>query len=121
VLTLSETTPVIGVILVGAALGLPMAFNNLALQATVYAEAPQGHTGVAAGLFQTCRYLGAIMSTALLGLAFEQEVSTAGLHTVAVIMAGLAVILTVVAYGAGSSAGRRGAEPSAMRGGRHRA
>jgi MFS family permease len=101
VATLDEGTPVVGIVAVGTVLGLPSAFNNLALQAAVYAAAPAGQVGLATGLFQTCRYLGAIMSTALLGLAFEHEVSSAGLHRTAVAMALVAVGLTVAAAGSG--------------------
>jgi MFS family permease len=101
VLTIDEHTSVIGIVVVGTVLGLPSAFNNLALQAGVYASAPAGQTGVATGLFQTCRYLGAIMSTALLAIAFEHEVGTAGLHRISWLMVVVAVALTVSAAGAG--------------------
>jgi MFS family permease len=105
--TVDEHTPVAGIVAVGTVLGLPSAFNNLALQAAVYAAAPAGQTGVATGLFQTCRYLGAIMSTALLGLAFEREVSTAGLHRIASLMAVVAVGLTLAVAGAGHTGAHR--------------
>src|SRR5439155_758922 len=82
VTTVGDRTPVVGIVAVGVVFGLPSAFNNLALQAAVYAAAPAGQTGVATGLFQTCRYLGAILSTALLGIAFEHAVSSAGLHRI---------------------------------------
>jgi MFS family permease len=106
--TIGDHTSVAGIVLVGTILGLPSAFNNLALQAAVYAGAPRGQTGVATGLFQTCRYLGAILSTALLGLAFEHEVSTAGLHRIAWFMAAVAVLLTIAAAGAGHIGTHRG-------------
>ncbi|HEU4421182.1 MAG TPA: MFS transporter, partial [Pilimelia sp.] len=116
VLALGDATPVAGIVLVGAVFSLPQAFNNLALQASVYAEAPPGHTGLAAGLFQTCRYLGAILSTALLGLVFHSGVSTAGLHAVALVMVVLAALLTVAAYRAGpGGAHRRRAVPRWLR------
>jgi MFS family permease len=98
VLTIGDSTPILGIVAVGTVLGLPNGFNNIALQAAVYAGAPEGHTGVAAGLFQTCRYLGAIMSTALLGVAYSDDLSSAGLHRVAVFVTGVAVLLTFTAY-----------------------
>jgi len=107
VLAIGDSTPVLGIVAVGTVLGLPNGFNNIALQAAVYAGAPEGQTGVAAGLFQTCRYLGAIMSTALLGVAYSDDLSSGGLHRVAVFVTGVAVVLT---YGAcrmrGTASGR---------------
>src|SRR2546423_10287402 len=58
------------IVAIGAVLGLPLAFNNLGLQAGLYAAAPPDQTGTAAGLFQTGRYVGAILSTALLGAGY---------------------------------------------------
>src|SRR5439155_338474 len=84
---------------------------NLALQAAVYAAAPAGQTGVATGLFQTCRYLGAILSTALLGIAFEHAVSSAGLHRISWTMLVVAALLTVAAAGAGHVGSHRGGAP----------
>jgi MFS family permease len=108
VLTLDVDTPVAGIVAVGVVFGLPSAFNNLALQATAYGAVPAGQTGVAAGLFQTCRYVGAILSTALLGLAFEHAVTSAGLHRIAGMMLVVAVLLGVGAAGAGHIGSHRG-------------
>jgi MFS family permease len=107
-LAIGDATPVVIIVVAGSVIGLPQAFTNLALQAAIYAGAPPGQTGLAAGLFQTCRYLGAITSTALLGAVFESRVSTDGLHRVALVTGCIAVALTIAAYRAGP-------------GGRHRA
>ena len=82
---------------VGVAARLPLPVV-LAVGSAVYAGAPEGQTGVAAGLFQTCRFLGAIMSTALLGVAFSDDLSSGGLHRVAVFVTGVALVLTYGAY-----------------------
>lgn len=71
----------------GAILGIPNGFNNLGLQAALYENAPADKTGAAGGLFQTCRYVGAILSTALLGLILGGRATSAGLHTLAAILA----------------------------------
>jgi MFS family permease len=123
-LTIGDATPLAVIVVAGSILGLPQAFNNLALQASVYAEAPRGHTGVAAGLFQTGRYLGAIMSTALLGLVFERGVTSDGLHAVAYAMVALAAVLAAVAYRAGHTGAHRRPPPTVWTrwrgpGGRH--
>jgi predicted MFS family arabinose efflux permease len=118
VLTIDDTMPAAAIVVVGAVFGLPQAFNTLGLQAAVYGGAPPGQTGLAAGLSQTCRYLGAILSTALLGLVFDRGVSSGGLHAVALVMTGVAVLLTVAAYLSGDDR-RRADDPDDIR--RHRA
>lgn len=102
VLALREGTPLFGIVAVTAALGLPNAFNNLGLQAALYSSAPPGQTGLAAGLFQTARYVGAILSTALLGVVLEHDLSDAGLHRVGYVTTFVAVLLF-----AGTLVGRR--------------
>ena len=68
-LVLGPATPLVGILAVGAVLGLPNGFNNLGLQAALYERTPPAHTGAAGGLFQTFRYLGAILATALIGVS----------------------------------------------------
>jgi hypothetical protein len=85
------------IIAIGCVIGLPNAFNNLGLQAALYAAAPAGQTGTAAGLFQTGRYVGAILSTALLGAVYGGTPSTAGLHRAALFVAAAAALLAVAA------------------------
>lgn len=89
------TTPVWSLALVCALLGLPNAFTNLGLQAALFALAPAEVTGTAAGLYQTARYLGAILSSSLLGLVFATAVTTGGLHLVAVVMVVISAVLLV--------------------------
>jgi hypothetical protein len=82
-------------------LGVPNGFNNLGLQAALYEAAAANQIGAAAGLLQTCRYAGAIASTAIIGAVMGAEASNASLHVLAVVMgvtsAGL-VVASVVAY-----------------------
>lgn len=88
-------TPVWMIVFACAVLGLPNGFTNLGLQASLFAATPPEGTGAAAGLFQTARYLGAILSTSLLGVVFASSVSTAGLRTVATVMVVLSAMLVV--------------------------
>jgi MFS family permease len=92
-LALSAATPIAGIVVVSAIIGVPNAFNNMALQAALYSTAPADQTGVAAGLFQTCRYIGAILSTALLGIVLEHNLTDAGLHQLVYVTTAVAVIL----------------------------
>lgn len=84
-LALGTGTPIVGILAAMVILGLPIAFNNMGLQAALYQTAPPDRAGAAGGLFQTCRYVGAILSTALLGVTFAGGVSTAGLHSTGVV------------------------------------
>ncbi|WP_207124668.1 MFS transporter [Actinocatenispora comari] len=96
VFTLHDATPAIGILGVAAVLGLPNGLNNMGLQAALYSAAPPDGTGMAAGLFQTARYVGAILSTALIGLVLEPP-SASGLHRIAVVMSVFAALLVVAA------------------------
>jgi predicted MFS family arabinose efflux permease len=87
----------VGILGVAAVMGLPNGLNNMGLQAALYSAAPPDQTGVAAGLFQTARYVGAILSTALIGLLLSPDLSSRGLHRVAVVISALAVLLVVAA------------------------
>ncbi|HLH21719.1 MAG TPA: MFS transporter [Chloroflexota bacterium] len=92
-LLFSATTAVIVILAVGVVLGIPNGFNNLGLQAALYEHAPPNQMGAAGGQFQTFRYVGAILSTSLLGLAFGTSASSDGLHAVAYVLAGVSALL----------------------------
>ncbi|HZU14203.1 MAG TPA: MFS transporter [Chloroflexota bacterium] len=101
-LPVSDTTPVPLILGIGAVLGVPNGFNNLGLQTILYEAAPPEQIGVASGLFQTARYTGAILSTALIGIIFAARGASSGLHVLALIVAVVGVLLVV-----GSVATRR--------------
>jgi MFS family permease len=94
-LVCNATTPVSVLLAVGVILGIPNGFNNLGLQAALYAYAPAPHMGAASGQFQTFRYVGAILSTSLLGLAFGRTVTSHGLHLIAYVLACISGLLLV--------------------------
>jgi MFS family permease len=96
-LVFGPVTPVFVLLIVGALLGVPNGFNNLGLQALLYRHAKPGQMGTAGGQFQTFRYLGAILATALLGIAFAGGATTAGLHVVAGVLATLSALLLLAA------------------------
>jgi sugar phosphate permease len=72
---------------------VPNGFNNLGLQAALYEAAPAEQIGAAGGLLQTCRYLGAIAATVLIGLMFGAAATSAALHALAVVMAVISVFV----------------------------
>jgi MFS family permease len=96
-------TPPWAVAVATAILGLPNGFNNMGLQAALYTVTPGERMGVGAGLFQTGRYVGAIFSTALLGIVLEPSMNVAGLRRIAIVM-----VVFAVAMVAASLAYRRG-------------
>jgi MFS family permease len=105
-LTLSGSSSLAGIVLVSAVLGIPNGFNNLGLQAALYERAPPERTGAAGGLFQTSRYVGSILATALIGALFGERASTGGLHAIALVCVAVGAAL-VLAPALGRATHRR--------------
>jgi hypothetical protein len=80
---------------VGAVLGVPNGCNNLGLQAALYQAAPANQMGAAGGLFQTYRYIGAILSSATIGLVPGTSATSEGLQVLALIIAFVSAALVV--------------------------
>lgn len=91
VLALNPGAPVPLILFVAFMVGVPNGFNNLGLQAALYAATPGERISWAAGQYQTFRYIGATLAGAVLGSVFRHGATTAGLH-------GMAVALAVVAF-----------------------
>ncbi|SEG13208.1 Predicted arabinose efflux permease, MFS family [Actinacidiphila yanglinensis] len=94
-----HTTPAVALGAAGALFGLPQGLTSTGNQAAVYAQAPPGETGSAAGLQRTSQYLGAITAASLIGLFYGQRATDAGLHEMALTSAvlGVAVLALTVA------------------------
>jgi sugar phosphate permease len=103
-LVCNATTPVSVLLAVGVVLGIPNGFNNLGLQAALYEHTPAQHMGAVGGQFQTFRYVGATLSSTVLGSVFRQQASTQGLHSIATVLAIVAAVLLI--FGATSRQGR---------------
>ena len=104
--TVGPQTAIPFLLLVAFVLGVPNAFNNLGLQAVLYGVTPGDRISWAAGQFQTFRYVGATMAAAVLGSVFRTGATTSGLHTIAIVLA----VVSVVLVGA-SALTRRNLEP----------
>lgn len=91
-------SPVLLLLAVIVVLGMPNGLQNLGLQAVLYTAAPAADMGVAAGQFQTFRYLGSILSTSLLGLLFGGTITSSGLHVLAATLAGISMLLLIGAW-----------------------
>jgi MFS family permease len=94
---LGDATPAVLIVAFGLLLGVPNGFNNLGLQTALYEAAPGGRTGSAGGLFQTFRYFGAISATATIGVLFDRNLSSGGLHELALVMTVAAVVVLALA------------------------
>lgn len=93
---LGDHTPVLAIAAFTVLLGIPNGFNNLGLQTALFDAAPAGRTGAAGGLFQTFRYLGAILATAMIGVIFERDLSSTGLHHLGYLMSGAAAVVLLL-------------------------
>jgi MFS family permease len=91
-LLLRAATPIWALLAVSVVFGVQNGLSVVTNQAAMYAQAPAGQTGVAAGLLRTFMYLGAIASAGIIAFAFGAEATTAGLHR-------LGLILTVASLG----------------------
>ncbi|HEY4025114.1 MAG TPA: MFS transporter, partial [Candidatus Dormibacteraeota bacterium] len=106
-LLFGPATPLWALAAAEAVVGVQNGLNTLALQAALYESAPAAVIGTASGLFQTCRYVGAILSTVVIGAVFGSGTSTAGLHAMAALLVVLSACLVVA-----SAATRTRAAPS---------
>ncbi|MGK5637446.1 MFS transporter [Streptomyces sp. URMC 126] len=86
-------TPMAVLVLVGVVFGVPNGLNAVGNQTALYAQAPAGRTGTAAGLFRTAQYVGAVASTSVIGLVYGDRATTGGLHTAAVVLTALGALL----------------------------
>ena len=93
-----SNSPVVLLLAVIVILGIPNGLQNLGLQAVLYQAAPAADMGVAAGQFQTFRYLGSILSTSLLGLLFGRTITSSGLHVLAGTLVCISMLLLVGAW-----------------------
>ncbi len=94
-LVFGDATPVAVILVVGAILGLPTAFNNLGLQAALYETTPASLMGTASGQFQTFRYVGAIASSALIAVVYAGQPTSGGFDQLAIVFVVVSALLAV--------------------------
>ncbi len=81
-----------------ALMGVPYGVISTASNQGLYVSARPEERGVAAGIFQTCRYLGAITATVLIGVLYGPGVNQANRGLMVLVMLGLgAVVLALTA------------------------
>jgi MFS family permease len=90
---LPPAAPWMTVLAVIAVLGLPNGVLNLSLQALLFQSAGGSEMGAASGLFQTCRYVGSVLSTSLLGVVFAAGVTGSALHSLGAALTVISLLL----------------------------
>lgn len=83
---------VIGIIL--SIMGLSYGIGNVVLQVAMLKESPKEIIGTTSGLFQTCRYLGSILSSIILGLIFGAKVSADNMK----VIGGVLIITGIISF-----------------------
>ncbi|QDQ98675.1 MFS transporter [Tomitella fengzijianii] len=94
-LTLSIAGAVVAVLL--ALTGIPYCIVSIAANQGMYASARPEDSGVAAGILQTSRYLGAISATAVIGVVFGPGATQEHWGVMVPVMVGLAVVTLALA------------------------
>ena len=86
------TTAPWAVLLLTAALGIPYCVVSIGMNQALYSSARPEDSGVAAGIFQTSRYVGAIVATTVLGLLFSGGTTASSWLTAVGVATALAVV-----------------------------
>jgi MFS family permease len=90
-LTLSLWPPLVFVLT--ALMGVPYGVVSTASNQGLYVSARPEERGEAAGIFQTCRYLGAITATVLIGVLYGPGVTQANWGLMVLVMLGLGAVV----------------------------
>lgn len=86
-------------LVVTAALGIPYCVVSIAMNQALYSATEPENAGVAAGMFQTSRYIGAILATTLLGIMFTSGTTPTHWLVVVAVAAALSLVhLAVIAF-----------------------
>jgi len=95
-LLLDSQSSIFLIALVTLVFGISMGLFTVANQTALYSQAPENLIGTAAGLIRTFGYLGSIGSSALTGIVFGSKVDDAGLHTIAIILISVSVLVLIL-------------------------
>jgi len=96
ILFLTSHSPVVVIIVITALFGFASGAGNVTNQTALYRESPAEKVGTASGLLRTFGYIGSIASATITGLVFRTRVDDAGLHSVALIMIGIGIVVLLM-------------------------
>lgn len=91
----TSVTPLVP-LLITAMMGVPYCLVSIAMSQALYSSAARASAGVATGIFQTSRYIGAILSTTMLGIAFSDGTTPSSWLEVTVVSTALGIVLLVL-------------------------
>jgi MFS family permease len=106
-LAVTGHSPLWALVGVSVVFGVQNGLLVVANQAAMYAQAPRGSVGVAAGLLRTSMCMGAMLAAGLISITYGQRVTDAGLHGLAkvlVVASSLLLIATVASRSLPSAA-----------------
>ncbi|WP_211129192.1 MFS transporter [Sinomonas albida] len=83
------STSIAVLVLMTSLLGLMNGFGGFANQTALYMQSPADGIAVAAGLYRTFSYMGAIFSSSLIGLVFGARATDPGFHSLAWVLSGI--------------------------------
>jgi predicted MFS family arabinose efflux permease len=95
-LFLTDHSPLVAILGVTALFGVTTGATGVATQTALYVQTPAETLGTASGLLRTAGYLGSIASATITGIAFRSQVSDAGLHTLAIVLLGIGVVVLLL-------------------------
>ncbi|MFF2317563.1 MFS transporter [Arthrobacter sp. NPDC058097] len=93
---LTASFAVLLVLLLTALMGVPYGSASIAYNQGLYLSAAPEERGMAAGIFQTCRYVGAISATVMIGIFYGTGVNQENWGRVVLVMLGLCAMTFVV-------------------------
>lgn len=84
-------------------LGLSYGIGNVVLQVAMLQESPKAIIGTTSGLFQTCRYLGSILSSIVLGLIFGTAITAGHMKLLATVLICTGILSFLMSVGFSNS------------------
>ncbi|WP_376700559.1 MFS transporter [Bacillus sp. A1] len=84
--------------LILSVLGVGYGFGNVTFQAAMLKTSPADMVGTTSGLFQTCRYLGSILSSVILGILFGKEITAGHFHMLGTILIVVGAVSLLMAF-----------------------
>jgi predicted MFS family arabinose efflux permease len=93
---LTASFAVVLVLALTALMGVPYGAVAIASNQGLYVSAAPGDRGVAAGIYQTCRYVGAISATVMIGIFYGSGVNQENWGRMVLVMLGLCAVTFVV-------------------------
>ncbi|MEM1503660.1 MFS transporter [Domibacillus sp. 8LH] len=107
-LTINKESSLLWIAVILSIIGLSNGILNIGLQTLLYSFVPVAESGTASGLFLTSRFIGNILASSLFGLMFATGINDYNQNWLAVILAGVSVVVLSGILYIGKSEKQRG-------------